>query len=163
MENELARLMAQLQERRTVEELAWCNEKTAAAGLRLSPREMLALAGERQTALRAAGRVEFGGGILKKLILAFYDSPYLDNEHYAETLSTLQESFYYFKSEAMETLTDDELLEYMRGCYDGVCGGSLEQLCETSLDELCRAARNGCVPEEIDPRRYGEWQDEEEE
>ncbi|MPM61170.1 hypothetical protein SDC9_108026 [bioreactor metagenome] len=127
----------------TIEELRACNLLSAAYGLALTEAGMRELAAQRSQALERAGRVEFGGGILSSLIAVFCDSPYLTRENYLETLMELQESFYYFKTEAMERFSDDELLALMKGYFDGVCQGSLEYLTGTTLEELCRAARNG--------------------
>ena len=161
MERKLTAWMGALQERQTLEALEHCNELTAPLGLHLSLAEMEDLARARGKALRDSGRVEFGGGILPRLIQAFYDSPWLDGAHYAETLDVLQESFYYFKTESMGALDDGELLDWMRRYFDGVCAGSLELLCGTTLDELCRSARHGFhPPEDIRPDGFGEcWND----
>ena len=89
------------------------------------------------------GCVEFGGGILPKLIRAFCDFPYIDQETYAATLTELQEAFYYFKGEAQERFTDDELIEFMAAVFNGRAQGSSEYLICTSLEALCRYARGG--------------------
>ena len=97
----------------------------------------------RAAALRDTGRVEFGEGILPKLIYAFYDSPWLDPDHYADTLAELQDLFYYYKNESLGRLTDDALLAAMRKAFDGPAQGSLEYLGDTALDRLCRELRGG--------------------
>jgi hypothetical protein len=71
----------------------------------------------------------------------FCDSPYIHSRNYEETLSELQDIFYYFKGEAMERLSDDELIGAMSKVFNGVAHGSLEYLAETSLEELCRKLR----------------------
>ena len=82
----------------TVRALAACNQRTERFGLTLSPRQMAALASGRREALRSTGRVEFGEGILPRLIHQFCDSPYVDSETWAETLEELQGLFYCFKT-----------------------------------------------------------------
>ena len=104
----------------------------------------------RKTALKDTGRVEFAGGILPKLIEAFCDSPYIDRENYAETLAQLQEAFYYYKSEAMESFSDDELIGFMAEVFHGRAQGSTEYLIGTSLDALCRYAKSGFDPRDGD-------------
>ena len=93
-----------------------------------------------------SGRVEFEGGILPKLIGAFCDSPYAETETWAETLAALQEAFYFFKSEAEDRLTDDELIAFMKSVFNGRAQGSAEYLTGTSLEALCRYARDGWDP-----------------
>ena len=50
---------------------------------------------------------------IKKLIEAFCDSPYIMQSNYEETLEELQDIFYFFKEEAMEQISDDELIEFL--------------------------------------------------
>ncbi len=124
-------------------ELSECNEFTIEYGLQLSDTQIKAIVEKRFEALKNTGRVEFGRGVIKKLIAEFCDSPYITQENYEETISELQDSFYYFKNECMESLSDDELIACMKRYFDGVCQGSLEYLAGTSLEELCRGLRNG--------------------
>ncbi len=123
------------------EELRKCNEVTLRFGLSLSEGQILNLVEKRFEALRETGRIEFGEGILKKLILKFCDSPYIEQEDYEDTISELQDSFYYFKNESMDLISDDELISFMKEYFDTICQGSLEYLRGTSLEELCRETR----------------------
>jgi len=116
--------------------LAACNAKTARFGLTLSPEQIAALAAGRTQALRNTGRVEFGEGILPRLVLAFCDSPYLYQEDYAETMLTLQEIFYNFKNEFQERLSDDGLLRLLRRAFDERAHGAAEYLAGLSPVEL---------------------------
>lgn len=129
------------QRRAVLAELEACNHLTLPYGLSLTETQMQALAAHRLEALQAAGRVEFGAGVTKKLILAFRDSPYLDQTNYEDTLMQLQDAFNYFKNESKERLTDDGLIAYMRAAFDGPAQGSLDYLNGTALEELCRWAR----------------------
>lgn len=122
-------------------EIRECNTFCERFGLSLSEEEIAGLVESRARALRSAGRVEFGGGILPKLIFAFCDSPFVDRDTFAELLTELQEAFYYYKSEAMDRLSDDEIIEYMEQVFNGPAQGSMEYLSGTSLDALCRQAR----------------------
>ncbi len=132
--------------RAITQELEECNRATEPYGLTLSPHQMRALEEERAKALRNTGRVEFGEGILKKLILAFCDSPYIMQDSYESVIAELQEIFYYFKNESLERLTDDELLEAMRSFFNGPAHGSTEVLAGSSLEELCR--KSGGIEQE---------------
>ena len=129
-----------------VNELRECNELTARFGLTLSEAQIQRLVEHRFDALRETGRIEFGEGILKKLICSFCDSPYLTQETFEETIIELQESFYYFKNESMDRISDDELIDFMSIVYNGRAQGSLEYLSGTSLVELCSYARQGWDP-----------------
>lgn len=127
----------------TIHEVRALDELMAQNGLHLSDGEVAALVEARFETLRETGRVEFGGGVLGKLIEAFCDSCYAPRDEWMDLLGELQEMFYFMKRESDEAFSDDELIEMMRGYYDGVCQGSMEMLSGTTLSTLCRAARGG--------------------
>lgn len=112
-------------------------------GLRLTDADVRELMVRRRECLLQQQRVEFGRGILDKLIFAFCDSDYIDQDNYAETIARLQDIFYLYKNESLDELTDDELIERMREAFDGECRGSLEYLEETYLDRFAREIRTG--------------------
>ena len=128
---------------RGMQEIKECNEFSGKYGLMLNDAEIQELAEARKKALRDADRIEFGGGVLPKIIRAFCDSPYLDRENYAATLAELQEAFYYFKSEGQEAFSDEELVEFMATVFNERARGSVDYLTTASLEELCRDAREG--------------------
>lgn len=64
-------------------------------------------------------------------------------ENYADTLMRLQDIFYLYKNESLDELTDDELLEYMKEKFDGICAGDLDYLEGTVLDTFAREVRTG--------------------
>ena len=134
---------SETQLQQTVNALAQCNDRTARFGLSLTAREMEELAWERFAALRAVGRVEFGGGILPALIDAFCDSAYLQQTAYAETICTLQEIFYAQKGACW--LSDAELLVAMRRVYDELAGGDAAFLADVPPVALRRIAAGGSL------------------
>lgn len=124
------------------DEIRCCSELNQLYGLTLTEADITELVELRSQALKATGRVEFGGGILPKLIRAFCKSPYVDAYSYASTLGDLQDAFYYFKNESEDRFSDDELIEFMAKVFNGAAAGSTEVLTTISLEELCRWARN---------------------
>jgi len=120
-----------------------CNERTGQFGLTLTESEAKELMVCRNESLKKYQRVEFGGGILDKLIDIFCDSQYINQSNYIETLEQLQDIFYEFKNEAQDLLTDDELLTFMKEQFEGVCFGDLEYLEGTCLDKFAEAIRGG--------------------
>lgn len=124
------------------QELRCCEDLNRLHGLTLTEEDIAGLVEQRGQVLRATGRVEFGGGILPKLIRAFCDSPYVDRDSYAGILGDLQEAFYYFKSESADRFSDDDLIGFMVRVFNGEAAGSAELLTGISLEELCRWARN---------------------
>lgn len=147
---ELAFRQAQIEAAK--DELRCCDALNALHGLTLTEADIAELVELRGQALRRTGRVEFGGGILPKLIRAFCCSPYVDRGNYAAVLGDLQDAFYYFKNESEDRFSDDELIEFMASVFNGIGAGATEVLTTISLEELCRWARNGfnsgCADEE---------------
>ncbi len=119
------------------------NQLTGRYGLSLSFSQIQNLMEQRLTALKNTGRVEFGQGILPKLIYAFCDSSYLTQQNFEATLIELQDIFYYFKGEAMEEISDDELIDAMKDAFDGKGQGSVEYVAQTALENLCHKIRGG--------------------
>ncbi|KXL53121.1 hypothetical protein CLNEO_16640 [Anaerotignum neopropionicum] len=131
-----------LVEKQALQEILKYNDLTARYGLMLTEQQAVALVETRTFALKENGRIEFGGGVIEKLIYAFCDSPYLTSDHYEETLHNLLEVFYYYKNESLDLISDDDLIRFMKQAFDGVCQGSLELLAGRELDGLARNLRN---------------------
>ncbi len=141
MDNQFMFLPVMLQNRQTITALLKCNEVSARFGLQLSETEIDELIENRRETLERCGRIEFGGGVIQKIIMEFFDSPFLYQDNYVGTLMELQECFYYFKNESLETLSDDELIKLMKKYFDDVCQGSVEYLQTTILENYCRDQR----------------------
>ncbi len=119
------------------------NDYTKRFGLVLTDEDAALLLKERKEVLKNQQRVEFGEGILSKLIFAFCDSPFIYQDNYTDMLGRLQDIFYYYKNETLDEIPDDELIAFMKDEFDGPCQGSLDYLEETVLDKLARRARSG--------------------
>lgn len=152
---DIVRMYNQLQFQSEKEEIRACNDVASQFGLVLTENDINELIGSRVLACKNIGRIEFGNGILPQMIYAFCDSPYLDQDNYVNTLVQLQEAFYYYKSEAEERFTDEEIVDFMVRTFHGRAQGSLEYLIETSLADLCRYAR--CGSEEDKDEKEGDF------
>jgi len=128
-----------LVQKQAVGEVIRCNDYTERFGLVLTQAQAIELVETRSYALSNNGRIEFGGGVIDKIIKEFCDSPYISMHNYTQTLHELIEIFYYYKNETMDLISDDELIKYMKSAFDGVCQGSLDLL---SCRELYRLAKN---------------------
>ena len=69
------------------------------------------------------------------MILAFYDSPFIDKDNYFETVSDLLDIFYFYQTEFCN-LTDEEISNYMRDSFDNLCAGSLEMVMSVGVCNL---------------------------
>jgi hypothetical protein len=142
-------------------EIQQCNEDTLEYGLKLSEEDIKDIINTRSEALSSSGRVEFGGGIIKKIISIFCDSPYISQYHYAETLNDLVEIFYYYKNETEEKISDDELIEVMKDFFDNRCQGSMDLLRDKYLDAVASNIRFG-IKDYLKVDDYEEFEEEEE-
>lgn len=127
-----------LAERKQTDTILACNEKTTAYGLALTEQQAMALANTRADTLKKTGRIEFGGGVTHKLILAFCDSPYISQGNYEDTLHELIDLFYSFKNETSDHVSDDALIAYMKKAFNEECRGSLALLAGNALPALAR-------------------------
>ena len=94
------------------------NQYTERFGLALSREDAELLTEERKKTLKKEGRVEFGQGVLPKIIQVFCDSCYITQDNYTDTLVRLQEIFFLYKNEMLDEITDDELLEFMKEQFE---------------------------------------------
>lgn len=140
---DLLPLLPGLIQKQAVGEILRCNAVTRRFGLALTEAQAAELVETRAHALRENGRIEFGGGVIDKLAEAFCDSPYLSMRNYTQTLHALIELFYHYKNEALDRISDDDLIAFMKTAYDGACHGSLELLAGRELWRLARNARFG--------------------
>ena len=132
---------ASLMRNKAADKLLFYNDESIKYGLVLTKEQAIRLLETKDEELRYHGRLEFGEGIIGKLIKAFCDSPYMNKQNYSETLERLLEIFYYYKNETDEKLSDNELIDYMKTFFNGSCEGSLELLESRELDSLARALR----------------------
>ena len=146
----------------SAKEIADCNALTAAYGLSLSAADVQSLGHAHREALRQSGRVEFGEGVIPKLIAAFCDSPFLSQTDYASTLCALTGIFYHFKTDMLDTLDDDDLIALMRRLFDDPCYGS-DDLLYRELDTLARNIRSGRSGTDPSGENGGEDDDDEQE
>ena len=134
-----------------------CNEYTSEYGLILSDNQISNLLEIRKETLKETGRIEFREGIIDKLIKEFCDSPYINQENYAQTLYELIEMFYEYKNETMDLITDDELIEFMKKSFDGVAQGDLEYLSGTVMYRMRENLLRGKPIDYIEEGEDYEW------
>lgn len=136
-------LMELLSEQNQLVKIREANVYTEKFGLVLSEEEAKLLVQERTDSLKRQRRVEFGEGILPKIIYEFCDSRYISQNNYAETIARLHDIFMLYKNEMMDEISDDELLHFMKEQYETVCFRDLEYLESTCLEIFAQAIRAG--------------------
>ncbi|MDD3224356.1 MAG: DUF6323 family protein [Clostridium sp.] len=147
MSFELITFNSSIIRKQAVYEIEKCNNVTANYGLVLNHQQAVELIETRTYALNVSGRIEFGGGVIDKIIKEFCDSPYISMHNYTETLHELIEVFYYYKNQTLDLISDDDLIKFMKKTFDGVCQGSLELLSCRELAKMARNLRYGYAPD----------------
>lgn len=147
-ENEGGRYMEQnwmvlLQQQNQLAKVVETNRVTEQYGLSLSEQDAQLIVAERSHALRQSRRVEFGEGIMPKIIYEFCDSDFISQSSYVDTLIRLQEIFFLYKNEMQDEISDDELLHFMKEQFDRTCYGDLDYLEGTCLANFAQAIRAG--------------------
>ena len=143
MKNSIDLFKSNLLEKQVFNDIFQCNEITREYGLKLSEEDVKEIINTRNVALQKSGRIEFNGQIINKIITAFYDSPYISQYNYSDTINELVEIFYNYKNETLDYISDDELIEIMKEYFDNYCQGSLELLEGKVLYKIADNIRNG--------------------
>ncbi len=131
--------MVLLQQQNQLQKVIQTNRTTERYGLVLTEEDARLILEERGNSLREQKRVEFGEGIVTKIIYEFCDSDYIDQSNYVNTMIRLQEIFYLYKNEMQDEITDDELLHFMKEQFESICFGDLDYLESTCLASFSQA------------------------
>ena len=105
------------------------------AGCDLSNREVEEVVRAEAACLTESGRICFGEGVSARLIRAFSDSAYFTG-NVANTLMDLVESFYELRDDLPAQVTDQEIVEALRDCFDGEAAGDVGLALSLSKDSL---------------------------
>lgn len=159
---ELINFSSSLVQTQSVNEILRCNDLTSNYGLLLTNEQAAELVETCSYSLKKVERIEFGGGVISKIIKEFCDSPYLSMHNYAETLHELIEMFYYYKNETLDLVSDDDLIKFMHKKFDGICQGSLELLFCRELEKMARNVRSGYAYDYYEDDRLDEDGEDEE-
>lgn len=143
MKKNISLFESNLIERQAFNDIFKCNELTIEYGLTLREEDVKEIVETRNVALKKSGRIEFNGQIINKIIISFYDSPYISQYNYSDTINELVEIFYNYKNETLDYISDDELIEIMKENFDNYCQGSLELLEGRVLYKIADNIRNG--------------------
>ena len=73
------------------------NQTTKQYGLMLSEQDAKLILKSQRYALKQEERIEFGEGVIPKIIYEFCDSDFIDQNNYVDTIIRLQEIFYLYK------------------------------------------------------------------
>ncbi|NMC28429.1 MAG: hypothetical protein GYA42_09850 [Syntrophomonadaceae bacterium] len=114
------------------------NQVSEGFGLQLTPAGAEEIINARNGHLLELGRVDTDLGIVKKIILTFCSSSYVDNSSFVGTVNDLVHTFYFCKNHSHDLIGDDDLIALMQFYFNGSCGGSVELLRERELSAFIR-------------------------
>lgn len=106
------------------------------ACLGLTHAEIQRLGQARQEALAKTCRLEFGEPAIVQIARAFSASSFLFEGNCAETLESIQETFYLLRGDVSSDVPDEELIEGMFLAFEGSCGGDCDALSSLSATEV---------------------------
>lgn len=122
-------------DKKVIDSLMKLNDVTSDKGLVLKHEEIVMIIENKNDILKSLGLIEIGKSVIDDIIYAFYDSSYIDSDNYFETINELVSVFYEYQFEFSSYLSDEEIIDYMRECFDK-CGGSTSLLGSLFFDEL---------------------------
>ena len=105
------------------------------AGCDLSNREVEEVVRTEAACLAESDRICFGEGASARLIRTFSDSAYFTGNA-ANTLMELVEAFYELRDDLPAQVTDQEIVEALRDCFDGEAAGDVGLALSLSKDSL---------------------------
>lgn len=110
-----------------------CNKKIKRQDLVLNEKQAISLAKTYTRVLKDNKRIDLKGDIVDQLIIEFNDSPYIDKSNYEEILHDLISLFYELKNDTWDSISDDDLIKFMKNSFDYDCFGSMEMLYSKSM------------------------------
>lgn len=135
--------LMQLNRQMLLKQIRNANQHTEKFGLCLSEQDTEILIYERNNTLKIERRLEFNQSVIPQIIYTFCDSAYITQSDYVDTLVRLQEIFFLYKNEMHDEISDEELLNFMKEQFDGICYGDLDYLEGTCLRIFSEAIRAG--------------------
>ena len=118
MENKILRFTMRDLTEKSSKKLIKLNNESINYGLVLSEKDVKNIMKHTNETLTKIGRIETSTSSLEKIIEIVYSSPYTDKENYVENINDMQEIFYYFKSEVLDLISDDEVIEILEKTYE---------------------------------------------
>lgn len=116
-------------------------ETNNSSNLILTKREAVEMIETRNHLLTSYDRLELGIDVIKKLIVRFNDSKYINQGDYMTILNDLQKVFYYTKNETEDSICDDEIIDVMYYYFNNTCEGSISLLQGREMESYTKTCR----------------------
>lgn len=132
------------EKRYVAKELMLLGDKTAQYGITLSEKDCLEIAECRYESLKENERIEVGLGATQKIIEAFCESGYVNQNNFSETVEGLLECFYMIKTETNDKVDDETVLEILKYLFEEDAGGDVSKIYDcAALEEYIRKVKEG--------------------
>ena len=118
MENNILKFTMKDLQQESTQKLIKLNDESINYGLILNEKDIEGIMKNTNETLKRIGRIETSTNTLEKIIELVYSSPYTDKDNYIENINDMQEVFYYFKSQVLDLLSDDEVIEILEKTYE---------------------------------------------
>lgn len=118
MENNILKFTMKDLQQESTQKLIKLNDESINYGLILKEKDIEEIMKNTNETLKRIGRIETSTNTLEKIIEFVYSSPYTDKDNYIENINDMQEVFYYLKSQVLDLLSDDEVIDILREVYD---------------------------------------------
>ena len=122
MENNILKLLKNDLQEYSSKKIMNLIEDSINYGLRLTEEDVEEIMKSMDEALKRTGRIETSTNSLEKIIKFLYSSPYTDKDNYVEVIDDMVEIFYFFKSQVLDLMSDDEVIEILDEVYNDKCG-----------------------------------------
>ena len=118
MKNNILKLTMKDLQQETTKKIIKLNDESINYGLILKEKDIEEIMKNTNETLKRIGRIETSTNTLEKIIELVYSSPYTDNDNYIDNIHDMQAVFYYLKSQVLDLLSDDEVIDILREVYD---------------------------------------------
>ncbi len=134
-------MLVSAQNQYIAQKLVALNGITSEHGITLSQADCKGIAQFRSEALAENERIEIGVGAVKRIIEEFCDSGYVNQQNFRSVVEALLECFYTIKTETNDTVSDDEVMEFLKYLFETEAGGDIEKLYTSELFDMFIAGK----------------------
>jgi hypothetical protein len=127
-----------VEDQKFIERLIELNGKAADYGLTITESAAREIALSRSAALAENERFEVKSDAVTRLVSAFLETRYIDQEDLAATAGELINLFYHIKNETDNSVSDDDLISEMLEVFVETCFGSMEAMRGRGVEKILR-------------------------
>jgi len=131
-------LIQMSEDKKLIENIVGLNAKANNFGLTITENIAREISFRRKEALKENERFEPKSGAVTRLISAFLETRYINQEDFAYVIGEIIDIFYFLKTETENSIPDDDLISEMFNVFTYSCFGSLEQMQSKGIEKILR-------------------------